>query len=114
MLQSSLNLIKRFCSSKLPAPKVPHHLGDNVAFAYDLPKNLTEENVLKLLDPTSNDITRVQFILNKLGLSTGKAIIHFKDKNLMEKYTRKYDDDFITIDKGVHKILLRPMSHKDK
>lgn len=69
---------------------------------------------MKLLDPTCKDITKVQLILNKLGLATGKAIVHFRDKQLMEKYTRKYDQDFITIDKGVHKILLRPIAHKDK
>ena len=50
----------------------------------------------------------MQVILSKLGLSTGKVIVSFRTKQTMEDYTRKYDEDFITFDKQVQKILLKP------
>ena len=110
MIISSLLHLARFCTSKVPV--IPYHLGDNVAFAHDLPKHLNEETILKVLDPTRKDITKIQLILNKLGLPTGKAAIHFTDKHVMMNYSRKYDGDFITVDKAVHKIKLKPIVDK--
>lgn len=54
----------------------------------------------------------MQLVLNKLGLATGKVVIHFKTKEIMMNYSRKYDGDFITVDKDIHKIKLKPIADK--
>lgn len=64
----------------------------NVACAFYLPKEWSEEEIKNRLDPSGRALERVQILRNRLGDHSGKVIFTFLSSPAMNEFIAKYNE----------------------
>ena len=104
-------LTKNELPEKLPTQKSLRSItndNENIVLVKNLSKDWDEatiKNILKLED--ESEITKITFIKDRLGLPTGKVLITLKDREVAEKYIKKYDNDWVQNEDTVQKLQVR-------
>lgn len=81
-----------------------------MACAHYLPKEWSEEEIKKRMDPTGKALQRVQILYNRLGTHSGKVIFYFPEQQTMANFIRQYNEQYLKTGdgEGVQKVVVSP------